>query len=56
MIRLLLMGVVLLAGCTINRFPDTCDITQKDPHGQGYTVGKFPCKLTHYSGVKEDGK
>jgi hypothetical protein len=51
--RLLMLAVSLLvAGCA-SRYPDNCDVKQPDREGPGYTVGQFPCKLTHYSGEKK---
>ena len=56
----LLMLALLLAGCVapahqaINeKFPDYCDIKQPDKEGTGYTVGQFPCKLTHKAGTEK---
>ena len=47
--------LLLLTGCAslTDRYPQTCDLTQPDKAGPGYTVGTFPCKLQHYEGKKK---
>ncbi len=52
MVSLLVALLLLLSGCAAYKtdYPSVCDIKKPDPDGQGYTMGKFPCKLTHHEG------
>ena len=51
MIYLVLALYLALTGClSQSTYNSTCDITQPDKQGTGYTVGTFPCKLVHHEG------
>jgi len=50
--KMVVLLVLLLSGCTSYKtdYPSVCDIKKPDPNGQGYTMGQFPCKLSHHEG------
>jgi hypothetical protein len=51
---LLTLCLLTLGGCiATSKYPATCDITQPDKQGPGYTVGTFPCSLTHHEGKEK---
>ena len=52
---LVICALALLTGCAslTDRYPQTCDLTQPDKQGPGYTVGTFPCKLQHHEVGKQ---
>jgi hypothetical protein len=56
-----LIITLLLTSCApaLQAYHDKCDLKQMDKQGSGYTMGVFPCKLTHWDAspqIREGGQ
>ena len=51
---LIVLSLLTLTGCLSSKqYPQTCQITQPDKTGTGYTVGTMPCALQHHEGKEK---